>query len=256
MSLLYVLGRSSSFFSSAAKTTAATSNKIGKSFMISMTARRKREEGESRPSVPLKRKEKKMDLRVPIKTGWVRFSCRHFIAVHGAGSSFVPTKSIYGLSPLEPPVTKESFASPDSRSSELLRSLAADVYVHWIRYIWCATMYISIYRSRSHTLSKLVNRIESTTKCIRVDAYAYVEVGYRLVYSLLLLFLLLGFLGFLRSFVPFVSLILPMIKLPFFFLLIFSGIRFMLLTILKRNRDVSTVTNHSLNLMNLIFSLI
>lgn len=47
---------------------------------------REREEGESRPSVPLKRKGKKGSSCTLIKTGWVRFSYRHFIAVHGAGS--------------------------------------------------------------------------------------------------------------------------------------------------------------------------
>lgn len=86
MSLLNVLGRSSSFFSSAAKTIAATSNRTGTSFMISTMTRTEREEGESRPSVPLKRKGKKGSSCTLIKTGWVRFSCRHFIAVHGAGS--------------------------------------------------------------------------------------------------------------------------------------------------------------------------
>lgn len=67
MSLLNVLGRSSSFFSSAAKTIAMTNNRIGANFMIlKMTRERKRkkrerEEGESRPNVPLdlKRREKK-----------------------------------------------------------------------------------------------------------------------------------------------------------------------------------------------------
>lgn len=76
-----------------------------------ITKERRERESKYREPVDVGRCEKK-GLRVPIKTGWAWFPCRHFIAVHGAGSSsFSPPTRHYGLSPLEPPVTKESFAS-------------------------------------------------------------------------------------------------------------------------------------------------
>lgn len=83
MSLLYVFGRSSSFSSAAKTTTATTSNKTGNSFMATVGCKRRRIDTEEGG-----RGEEKIYrvLVYRLRTGWARFSCRHFIAAHGAGS--------------------------------------------------------------------------------------------------------------------------------------------------------------------------
>lgn len=189
MSLLNVLGRSSSFFSSAAKTIAATSNRTGTSFMISTMTRTEREEGESRPSVPLKRKEKKGSSCTLIKTGWVRFSYRHFIAVHGAGScrphqTFIVSHLLNHQSPKNrsrPPMldrVSSSFLDDGRACIHLIGTWSVRYYT----YILC-----------SHTI-EICKSNQIHDQCIPLESGTYDKVGYHLVYGSFIFFLLVSFL--------------------------------------------------------------
>lgn len=197
MSLLNVLGRSSSFFSSAAKTIVATSNRTGTSFMMTQGQGERKERAD--PSVPLKREEKK-DLRVLIKTGWVRFSYRHFIAVHGAGSctphqTFMVSHLLNHQSPKNrsrpPMLDRVSSSFPNGG-----RAYIPDLYIKW------AIVYIF----RSHTI-EICKSNQIHNQCIPLTSDTYDKVGYYSVCGSFFFFLFWFYgLQFLGS-MPFLSLV-------------------------------------------------
>lgn len=81
------------------------------------------------------------------------------------GGVLLSPPNIYGLSPLEPPVTKGSFTSPDARSYELL------VHQRWTRmYTWTVhRVWDNIgYTCCALTPSKDANGIKSTTNAFQL----------------------------------------------------------------------------------------